>query len=203
MDILASVFTYLSTIHPAAGVGWLITVLVVPSGKELWGFFKKYVDRRNKDYVKRSFENINKIYSTLQVLGSECKASRISIISAHNGGGRLDPLTPLKSTCLYEWVSRSEYAHKEFIQARPLSESEVRTLAFVATDKITHYSELNIPNSMKDSLVSKGFTDILLAEVSVSKESFVWLAVEAKHDLDTAKYRDLVRGCASMIRGTI
>ncbi len=202
MDIL-SVLTYLSTIHPATGIGWLITILVVPSGKELWTFFKKHIDKRNKDYVKRSFENINKIYSTLQVLGSECKASRVSILSAHNGGGRLDPLSSLKSTCLYEWVSKGEYSHKEFIQARPLTETEVRTLTAVAVDKITHFSDLNIPNSMKDSLVSKGFKSILLAEVSVNKESYVWLAVEAKHDLDEAKYRDLVRGCASTIRKLI
>jgi len=202
MDILA-ILTYLSTIHPAMGVGWLITVLVLPSGKEIWSLFKKWLDQRNKDYVKRSFENINKIYSTLQVLGSECKAGRVSILSAHNGGGKLDPMSPLKSTCLYEWVSRAEHAHREHIQFRPLTQTEIRTLSNLAVDKISHYSIDNIPSSMKDSLAAKGFTSILLAEISVSTSSYIWLAVEAKHSLDESKYRDLVRGCASTIRKLI
>ena len=195
-----SLFQQLQTVDPTLGIGWILSVLFIPSVKELWSYFKEWNSQRLRRHSLSSFEAVHKVYGILNTLASECRASRVSVISAHNGGGSLHPLTPLKSTLLYEWIQKPEHSQREKMQARPLTADEIQLLIDTSKDKIISFNEANIPVALKDSVVGKGFSAVALAEVNVCDKYFVWLQVEAKHSLDDPKHRDLIRGCANSIR---
>lgn len=196
---MGTALTFLSSIDPTYGIGWLITVLVLPSGKEIWSFFKKWIKKREKNKAVNSFERISTIYSMLQILGTECKATRISIVSAHNGGGELKPSSPLNSTCLYEWISKPEYSSKEYIQSRPLLCEEVDTLIQLQSKKSLAFTDTNAPTPFRDSLTAKGFKSIAFHELGITAKSYHWLQIEARTDLNEAHIKDLIRGAANKI----
>jgi hypothetical protein len=195
-----NIIEVLQSINPSVGIGWLLSVLFIPSVKEIWGSIKDWNLSRMRGHSLSSFEAVHKVYAVLNTLALECKAQRVSVISAHNGGGKLHPLTPLKSTLLYEWVSKPEYSQREKIQGRPMSPEEICVLLEISKTKIKTFSEADLPDAVKDAVLSKGFSSIALAEVNICDKYFVWVQVEAKHSLDEPKFRDLIRGAASTIR---
>lgn len=200
---METALTFLSNINPAYGVGWLITVLILPSGKEIWNLFKRWLSNKEKAKAIDSFERISTIYSMLQVLGTECKASRISIVSAHNGGGELKPSSPLNSTCLYEWVAKPEYSSKEYIQSRPLLREEIDTLIQLQSKKSLVFTDTNIPSPFKDSLMAKGFKSIAFHELGITAKSYHWLQIEARIELNEPHIKDLIRGAANKIANSL
>lgn len=190
----------LQGINPTMGIGWLLSVLLIPSVKEIWSTVKAWQASRMRKQSLSSFDAVHKVYAILNTLASECRASRVSVISAHNGGGALHPLSPLKSTLLYEWIQKPEHSQRDKMQARPLSADEIQLLIDTSKDKIISFNETNIPAALKDSVVGKGFNAVALAEVNICDKCFIWLQVEAKHSLDDPKYRDLIRGAANSIQ---
>jgi hypothetical protein len=190
----------LQNINPTMGIGWLLSVLLIPSLKEIWNIVKNWHNSRMRRHSLSSFDAVHKVYAILNTLAIECKAQRVSVLSAHNGGGQLHPLSPLKSTLLYEWVLKPEYSQRDKIQGRPLTPEEISLLIDVSKTKIKAFNEADIPEAVKDTVLSKGFSAIALAEINICDKYFVWVQVEAKHSLDEPKFRDLIRGAASTIR---